>query len=87
MCFILLNATLHSTDFDVQHNCLLRKKFAFWPSPTSLNAVMLHTRLNQLKNRNPLNGLLFFPSMEPGLKFISYRKRSQCSYGKDRQVD
>ena len=69
--FFWLNATLHSTDFDVQRNCLLR--FAFEPSPTSMNVVMLHTRLNQLKHRNPLNGQLV-PTMVPGFKVHDLQK-------------
>ena len=36
--------TLHSTDFDVQHNSIL-KRFAFEPFSASQNVVMLHTRL------------------------------------------
>ena len=40
MCFILLNASLHSTDFDVQDDCLLKQ-----PSPTSQNVFMLHSSL------------------------------------------
>ena len=85
MLYFAKYATLHSTDYDVQHYCLL-KKFAFEPSSTSHNVVILHTRLNQLKHRNPIKGSLF-PSMEPGLKFIFYRKRSQCSNWKDRKED
>ena len=54
-----------TTAFDVQHNCLLR--FTFGASPTSQGVVMLQTRLNHLKHRNPLNGPLVL-AMVPGFK-------------------
>ena len=45
----LVNITLYSIEFDVQHDC-----FGFEPSYTSQNVAILHIKLNQLKHRKSL---------------------------------
>ena len=78
-----INATLHSTKFEVQHNCLL-KKLLFSSLP---HLRMWSCCIPESTEAQKALKRYTFPSIKPGFKFIFYRKRSQCSNFKDGKVD